>query len=73
MSGFDRDERHRIEQAIAAGEPPDCPRCALPLERRPVDPGPAVAYVRHRVLLLCARCGGHASVDQPRDARDAAR
>jgi len=68
--GFGRAERGAIEAALERREPPECPRCGIPLVLQPVEPGPGIAYVRHRVLALCSRCGGHASVDTPPAATD---
>ena len=60
---FRRDERRVLEAAVASGGSVDCPRCGCVMDARPVDPGPAVSYVRHRVLLVCTGCHRAASVD----------
>jgi hypothetical protein len=60
---FHRDERRALEAAVASGSSVSCPRCGSVMDARPVDPGPAISYVRHRVLLVCTGCHRAASVD----------
>ncbi len=64
MRTFTADERERLRAAWAAGLAPECPRCAVKLDAQDVRPHPAVAYVRHRRLLICPSCGGHGVVDR---------
>ncbi len=67
MIAFDREERLGIEAALREDGAVPCPRCATALVVQPVDPGPTVAYVRHRALVVCAGCGAHASLDTPQN------
>jgi ribosomal protein S27AE len=62
------DERHALERSVAGGRM-DCPRCGGTLDVRDVPPRSEVSYVRDRVWLVCARCGGSAVLDRRRIGR----
>lgn len=62
---FTREERRTIETAVGSGSDVHCPRCGSVLRSRSVDPGPAVAYVRHRLIFVCPGCRLAATIDVP--------
>lgn len=64
---FTHEEVRRLEDALRAGEPTTCPRCAVALDRRAIGPRTDVSYVRDRVWLACASC--HRSVVLDREPR----
>lgn len=55
-----------LEAAQGAGRPLLCPRCATPLDARPVHPPETVSYVRSRLVVVCPGCRGHGALDLPR-------
>jgi len=61
--GFDAAARRTFEAALRTGEVPRCPFCDVELSRQEVARTQEVAYVRHRVWLLCPTCRRSASVD----------
>jgi transcription elongation factor Elf1 len=64
MRSFSQEEQRALEETERLGEPFLCPRCGIELDARSVPRPPAVAYVRHRLLLTCSRCGSHAAIDR---------
>lgn len=60
---YTADERRRIAGALDARHTPSCPVCGTELTRQTVEPVPGVAYVRHRVWVICPNCRRSASVD----------
>ena len=65
---FNAVERRAAEQSLAQGGGA-CPRCGGQLERHPVAPSPEVSYVRDRIRVVCATCGGTAVLDRRRTLR----
>lgn len=65
-SNYTAEEEGRIVEALRSGEVPVCPRCDAPMEARDVPPRPGVAYVRHRLWLVCAECRRSYVVDRKR-------
>jgi hypothetical protein len=53
---FSRSELVGIRAELRLGRSPACPRCSTPLLSRPIPPREDVAYVRHRIWLLCPQC-----------------
>lgn len=65
------EEVDRIREADAAGKPPDCPRCAIPLTRRPIGGGSfGLGYSRRREWLICRVCRRSALYDLRRGTRN---
>jgi hypothetical protein len=60
---YDAAQRRVLATALASGRELLCPACGSNVTATPVDPPPAVAYVRHRVLVICPRCRRSASLD----------
>lgn len=63
MAAFSAAERRALERAVRAGDPLLCPACGAGLSRREVPAATQVAYVRHRVWLLCPSCKRTGAVD----------
>ena len=53
---YTHEETHALGVAMGEGRPLECPRCAVPLDRRPVPPRRDVSYVRDRLWLVCPTC-----------------
>lgn len=67
MSGsFDVRQRRLLEAALRKGEPLHCPACGQRLSEQTVPTPVDVAYVRHRVWVLCPSCRRTASLDVKR-------
>lgn len=62
-SAYTAQERRDLEAALRRGEPLLCPACRIALTRQDVARPQEVAYVRHRVWVLCAQCRRTASLD----------
>jgi hypothetical protein len=62
--GFSRQHSAAIRASWAAGDPPECPVCSLPLDPAGVPPRGDVAYVRRRVLLVCRGCRKSVAVER---------
>jgi uncharacterized protein with PIN domain len=60
---FPAAQQRAFEAALAAGKKLRCPECDVPLTARPVVPPGEVAYVRHRVWVICPACRRSASLD----------
>jgi hypothetical protein len=63
MGTYSAAERRTLGQAISAGLAPECPACRTPVVVRAVERPEEVAYVRHRVWILCPACKRTAAVD----------
>ena len=68
-SGYTREQRRALAEAVRRGETPRCPVCGSALARREVEPQQAVSYVRRRVWLICTGCQRSAALDLRADAR----
>ena len=65
------EEQKRIRASLVAGEPPACPRCAVPLTTRPIGGGSfGLGYARRREWLICPRCRRSAIFDVKRGTRN---
>ena len=62
---FSRSELLELRAKLRLGLPPACPTCSTPLLARPIPPREDVAYVRHRIWLLCPHCQRSALLDTP--------
>lgn len=60
---FTHEEIHALAEGAGAGGVLDCPRCAVPLDRRSIPPRRDVSYVRDRLWLVCPACHRTAVVD----------
>jgi uncharacterized protein with PIN domain len=65
---YDAAARRALEKALRTGSPLVCPACGAALASHPVEPPAAVAYVRHRTLVICPRCHRSGSLDAKRPA-----
>lgn len=65
--GYTAEQRRTIAAALGAEASAACPVCGAVLTRQDVEPPAAVAYVRHRVWVLCPGCRRSASVDVKAD------
>ncbi len=61
---FTQDELRALAAALGGGRPLTCPRCATPLDRRPVPPRRDVPYVRDRLWLVCPACHSTGVLDR---------
>jgi hypothetical protein len=61
---FSPGEARALAAALDAGRPLTCPRCATPLDRRPVPPRRDVSYVRDRLWLVCPSCHATGVLDR---------
>jgi hypothetical protein len=61
--GFSRGELSGIQAVVRERGTPRCPSCSVPLLSRRIPPRDDVAYVRHRLWLLCPECGRSALVE----------
>jgi hypothetical protein len=62
---FSRGELVEIRANLRRGLSPACPTCSTPLLPRPIPPREDVAYVRHRIWLLCPQCQRSALLEAP--------
>lgn len=68
---YEPDEQRRIREALAAGETPDCPRCAVPMTQRAIGGGSfGLGYRRQREWLICPQCHRSAIFDVKRGTRN---
>jgi len=65
---FSRSELVEFRAKLRLGLPPACPTCSTPLLSRPIPPREDVAYVRHRIWLLCPHCQRSALLENPERA-----
>lgn len=68
-ANYSRAERRKLGEAANEGEPLRCPVCGSPVRELPVPPKRDVAYVRHRLWLICTGCGRSAAIDVRSDGR----
>jgi hypothetical protein len=67
---FTPPEERALRAAVAAGEAPACPRCAVRLTQRPLGGGSfGLGYRRQRTWLLCPSCRRSAIFDVRRGTR----
>ncbi len=67
---FTADEEKQLREAVAAGALPACPRCEVPMTRRPIGGGSfGLGYHRQREWLLCPSCRRSAIFDVRRGTR----
>ncbi|HEX6630540.1 MAG TPA: hypothetical protein VF048_05595 [Gemmatimonadaceae bacterium] len=67
---YDAGEERAIRDAAAAGGAPECPRCHVPLTRRPIGGGSfGLGYARRREWLLCPSCRRSVIFDVRRGTR----
>lgn len=67
---YDVAEERAIRDAAAAGKVPECPRCHVPLTRRPIGGGSfGLGYARTREWLLCPSCRRSVIFDVKRGTR----
>jgi hypothetical protein len=65
------EEQQRIRQQWLAGEPPQCPACAVTMNSRTIGGGSfGLGYARRRVWLLCPQCHRSAIFDSARATRN---
>lgn len=63
-------EEKAMREAVVAGTLPPCPRCAVPMTRRPIGGGSfGLGYHRQREWLLCPSCRRSAIFDVKRGTR----
>ena len=68
---YTAEEQQRIHASLAAGEAPECPRCAVTLTTRPIGGGSfGLGYARRREWLICPRCRRSAIFDVKRGTRN---
>lgn len=65
-SNYTPEEEALIARRLRDGEPPSCPRCGERMAEEDVPPRSDVAYVRRRLLLVCAGCSRSVAVDRRR-------
>lgn len=61
---YSAEEARALAAALDGGRPLLCPRCATPLDRRPVPTRRDVPYVRDRIWLVCPRCHSTGVLDR---------
>jgi hypothetical protein len=67
---YDAGEERAIRDTAAAGGTPECPRCHVPLTRRPIGGGSfGLGYARRREWLLCPSCRRSVIFDVRRGTR----
>ncbi len=65
------EEQRLIRQALASGERPKCPRCAVVMTVRPIGGGSfGLGYARRREWLICPECRRSAIFDVKRGTRN---
>jgi uncharacterized protein with PIN domain len=64
-------ELQRIREEFLAGEGARCPRCSVPMTRRPIGGGSfGLGYARQRDWLICPKCRRSAIYDLRRGTRN---
>ena len=58
-----RKEERELQQILATGREPHCPRCGHIMDVTEIPPRPQVSYVRHRAILHCPNCKLKGAVD----------
>lgn len=67
---FTAEEEKQLRTAVQGGELPGCPRCQVPMTRRPIGGGSfGLGYRRQREWLLCPSCRRSAIFDIRRGTR----
>lgn len=67
---FTAAEERQLREAVQGGALPACPRCAVPMTRRPIGGGSfGLGYHRQREWLLCPSCRRSAIFDVRRGTR----
>ncbi len=67
---YDPAEQQAIREAVTAGKPATCPRCAVALTSRPIGGGSfGLGYARTRQWLICPSCKRSAIFDVKRGTR----
>jgi hypothetical protein len=68
---FTNEEQRDIRAAVASGQPPECPRCAVGLSARTIGGGSfGLGYARRREWLICPKCHRSAIFDVKRGTRN---
>jgi hypothetical protein len=68
---YDAPEQQLIRDAVDAGTIPECPRCAVKMNRRAIGGGSfGLGYARQRDWLICPRCHRSAIFDRKRGTRN---
>jgi transposase-like protein len=67
---YTTEEEKALKAAVLAGEPANCPRCAVRMTHRPIGGGSfGLGYHRQREWLLCPSCRRSAIFDVKRGTR----
>ncbi|MDQ6888549.1 MAG: hypothetical protein M3068_14870 [Gemmatimonadota bacterium] len=67
---YEQAEQLTLREAMARGELPLCPRCAVRMSSRPIGGGSfGLGYARSRQWLICPRCHRSAIFDVKRGTR----
>ena len=67
---FTAAEEQAIRDTVQRGGTPPCPRCEVPMTRRPIGGGSfGLCYQRQREWLLCAQCRRSVIFDVKRGTR----
>lgn len=70
VARYTADEERSLRAAVAAGEPPICPRCGVIMTSRAIGGGSfGLGYHRQREWLLCPSCKRSAIFDTKRGTR----
>jgi transposase-like protein len=68
---YTKDEQAAAREAFAAGQLPDCPRCAVPMTVRHIGGGSfGLGYARQREWLICPSCRRSVLFDVKRGTRN---
>jgi hypothetical protein len=68
---YDATEQRRVQEAVADGKPPICPRCEVTMNRRPIGGGSfGLGYARRREWLICPKCHRSVIFDVKRGTRN---
>lgn len=62
-TGYSREQRLALENALRQKAELVCPECGGRMTQQAVVPASNVPYVRHRVWVLCTSCRRSASLD----------
>ncbi len=68
---YDAEEQRAIRDAFAGGATPECPRCRVAMNARPIGGGSfGLGYARRREWLICPRCRRSVLFDLERGTRN---
>jgi hypothetical protein len=68
---YTADEQRALREAVARGETPECPRCAVGMTTRGIGGGSfGLGYARQREWLICPRCHRSVLFDVKRGTRN---